>query len=70
MNRLARAVAEEDAIDWFAREIVRNPERAETLKAALRERIGLASVHRLEVRHPAHLAQDEDADDLWDNLPV
>ena len=58
-----------DDIDRFAEELQRNPERADDLKQALREKMGLgAPIHRLEPqRNPLDTGE---AEDLWDNVPV
>ncbi len=63
------AIAEHpaDAIDRFAEELLRHPERACDLKAALRHAIG----HGRRRDAGADTGRDvEDVDDLWDNVPV
>ena len=55
-----------DPVDWFADEIMRNPDRASDLKEALRHQMGIVSSHGVD-----HGQSDEDeADDIWDNVPV
>ena len=58
-----------DDIDRFAEELQRHPERADDLKQALREKIGISvPVHRLEPkRSPLDSGEPED---FWDNVPI
>ena len=53
-----------DPVDWFATEILRNPERADDLKDVLRQQMGVTR-RRSEAPDPS-----DDTDDLWDNVPV
>jgi hypothetical protein len=54
-----------DAVDWFAQQILRHPERADDLKQGLRQQIGL------ETGSASPEAVDlSDPEDFWDNVPV
>lgn len=55
---------ENDPINWFAKEILRNPERLDDLKSQL--------MNRLDGRRTrATVVPDtNDPEDLWDNVPV
>lgn len=65
MSRDRDSVPLPDAIDRFADEIVRHPERADRLKAALRNEM------RGKPMTPAGPASDPgDPEDYWNNVPV
>lgn len=67
MSKSAKTSIVIDPVDWFAAEILRNPDRADALKESLRSQIGLGS---RSDRHFADDADPSDPIDLWDNVPV
>ena len=68
MERRISPGRREDAIDWFTRELERNPSQAEHLKQVLRRKMGLAPE---AVSRPVPIKRViEDPDDYWDNVPV
>lgn len=68
MDLQSRKPEFQDEIDQFADDLVRHPERASDLKAALRRRIQGADIVRVAPRHVA--LDTSEPDDLWDNVPV
>jgi hypothetical protein len=53
-----------DAVDWFATEILRDPDRLDDLKARFRKQMG-----RETPETPPRTIQD-DVEDFWDNVPI
>lgn len=58
--------ADGDAVDWFAREILKYPERAESLKRGFRERLAVPGTSKQR----ADADDSGDVEDLWDNVPI
>ncbi|MEO1579512.1 MAG: hypothetical protein AAFS05_12650 [Pseudomonadota bacterium] len=57
-----------DDIDRLVEEVAQNPERADTVKDALRARLAGANVHPMTPMRPTLEATDPD--DYWDNVPI
>lgn len=57
-----------DDIDRIVDALLENPTRAGDIKALLRQKMTAPEVVR--VAHAATGPSPEDADDLWDNVPV
>jgi hypothetical protein len=68
LENLISTAQREDAIDWFTKELARDPSRAEHLKQALRRKIGLPLEPVMRTVQPARAF--EDPDEYWDNVPV
>lgn len=64
MSKTGKSDQEIDPIDWFAREILKNPGRVEDVKERMRRTLGYRA-------RPTVVQPDVgDVDDLWDNVPV
>lgn len=59
-----------DDIGVYVDEAIRNPERAEDIKAALRQRLEMPSIHRLRRTAERTESAYADAEEFWDNVPV
>lgn len=69
MDEQARKLRGEEAIDWFAEELRRSPDKADALKSAFKARMGMAEAQAAPVRE-ARQVHGDDPDDIWDNVPV
>ncbi len=63
---------ETDDIDALVEDLLQNPERVEAIKASLKSKLNGGQVLPLKAARRAVRHQDtgEDADDLWENVPV
>lgn len=59
-----------DDVGTFVDEAIRNPERAEDIKNALRERLAMPGVTRLRHSNRPRDTHAAEAEDFWDNVPV
>lgn len=61
-----------DAIDRFTTDILRHPERADALKARLRQSLGVAAANGAGrgTSSPRRTTVTSDFEDFWDNVPV
>lgn len=73
MKNLAVDTSDADYVDRLIDQVVADPERVDDVKKLLRYKMaapeGLNVVEK-PVRATAKTVIDEDADDLWDNVPI
>ncbi len=60
-----------DDIDALVEDLLRNPERAEAVKASLRDKMGSGEVVELRApKAPPAAIEADDVDDFWENVPI
>ncbi|WP_413720082.1 hypothetical protein [Silicimonas sp. MF1-12-2] len=70
MTQLMRQAKWEDEMDRIVETLIAHPERAPELKALLRARFENPSVVRISPVRVVPVPQPDEADDMWDNVPV
>lgn len=70
MSKSFSTAKKSDFVSAYVDEAIRNPERAEDIKKALRARFGRPGELRIAPKTSAAEQDAADTDDLWDNVPL